>query len=182
MQLAQGHTGSGALLVHRKFQCLHAVVQDAVQRLDVVARLVLQGADVLHDVVTGHVLGVDHAAQIQPGQNIVKFQTVDLGHQFAVGVLFGKQGQQHVLFVDVGQRHKGLGRFQTLGKQKLAVGAVLIQDLCAGQLLGQFHAAGGVPLHDAHPHMVFQQFLTEVVGNGTAAHDKSVAHRLHRQM
>ena len=33
-----------------------------VQSLDVVACLVLQGADVLHDVVTGHVLGVDHAA------------------------------------------------------------------------------------------------------------------------
>ena len=30
--------------------------------------------------------------------------------------------------------------------------------------------------------MVFQQFLTEVVGNGTAAHDQGVAHRLHRQM
>ena len=102
VQLAQGHTGSVALLVHRKFQCLHAVVQYAVQSLDVVARLVLQGADVLHDVVTGHVLRVDHAAQIQPGQNIVKFQTVDLGHQLAVRVLFGKQGQQHVLLVDVG--------------------------------------------------------------------------------
>ena len=97
-------------------------------------------------------------------------------------MLFGKQGQQHVLLVDVGQRHKGLGGFQPLGKQKLAVGAVLVQNLCAGQLLGQFYAAGSVPLHDAHPHMVFQQLLTEVVGNGTAAHDEGVAHRLHRQM
>ena len=37
------------------------------------------------------------------------------------------------------------------------VGAVLVQDLCAGQLLGQLHAAGRVALHDAHTHVVFQQ-------------------------
>ena len=30
--------------------------------------------------------------------------------------------------------------------------------------------------------MIFQQFLTQVVGNGTAAHDKGIAHRADRQM
>ncbi len=132
VQLAQGYTGGAALLVDGKFQRLHAVVQNAVQGLDVAARLVLQCAHILHDVIAGHVLGVDDAAQIQPGQNIVKFQAVDLGDQLAVGVLFGKQGQQHVLLVDVGQGHKGLGGLQALREQELAVGAVLVQDLCPG--------------------------------------------------
>ena len=38
---------------------LHTVVQNAVQGLDVAACLVLQGAHILHDVIAGHVLGVD---------------------------------------------------------------------------------------------------------------------------
>ena len=97
-------------------------------------------------------------------------------------MLFGKQGQQHILLVDVGQGHKSFGGLHALGQQEFAVGAVLVQDLCAGQLLGQLHAAGRVALHDAHPHMVFQQFLTQVEGNGTAAHDEGIAHRAHRQV
>ena len=114
VQLAQGDTGGSALLVDGKFQRFHAVVQNAVQRLDVAARFVLQCTHILHDVIAGHVLGVDHAAQIQTGQNIIKFQTVDFGDQLALGVLFGKQGQQHILLVDVGQGHKSLGGLHAL--------------------------------------------------------------------
>ena len=113
MQLTQRHAGGPALLMDSEFQRFHAVVEDAVKGLDVVAGLVLQGADVLHDVVAGHVLGVDDAAQIEPGQNIVELEAVDLRDQLALGVLFRKQGQQHVFFVDVGQSHEGFGGFQT---------------------------------------------------------------------
>ena len=113
MQLTQGHTSSPALLMDSKFQSLHAVVQNAVEGLDVVAGLVLQGADILHDVVAGHVLGVNDTAQIQTGQNIVELQTVDLCDQLALGVLLGEEGQQHVLLIDVGQGYKSLGGFQT---------------------------------------------------------------------
>ena len=55
-----------------------------------------------------------------------------------------------------------------------------IRDRGTGQLLSQFYAAGSVPLHNAHPHMVFQQFLTEVVGNGTAAHDEGDVYKRQR--
>ena len=97
-------------------------------------------------------------------------------------MLLGKQGQQDIFLVDVGQGHKGLGGGQALGEQELAVGAVLTQDLCLGQGLGQHIAAGRVPLHDPHPDMVFQQLLAQVEGNGTAAHDEGIAHRTHGQM
>ena len=69
-------------------------------------------------------------------RDIVKFQAVDLGDQLAVGMLLGKQGQQDIFLVDVGQGYKGLGGGQALGEQELAVGAVLAQDLCLGQGLG----------------------------------------------
>ena len=182
MQLAQRHAGGPALLMDREFQRFHAVVEDAVKGLDVVAGLVLQGADVLHDVVAGHVLGVDDTAQIEPGQNIVELEAVDLRDQLALGVLFRKQGQQHVFFVDVGQSHEGFGGFQTFREQEVAVGAVLVQDLCLRQGLGQNIAAGRVPLDDADADVIFQQLLTQVIGDGTAAHDEGVAHRPHRHI
>ena len=174
MQLAQRHACGPALLMDREFQRFHAVVEDAVKGLDVVAGLVLQGADVLHDVVAGHVLGVDDAAQIEPGQNIVELEAVDLRDQLALGVLFCKQGQQHVFFVDVGQSHEGFGGFQTFREQEVAVGAVLVQYLCLRQGLGQNIAAGRVPLDDADSDVIFQQLLAQVIGDGTAAHDKGV--------
>ena len=182
VELAQGHTGGAALLMDRKFQRLHTVVQNAVQGLDVAACLVLQSAHILHDVIAGHVLGVDDAAQIQPGQNIVELEAVDLRDQLALGVLFRKQGQQHVFFVDVGQSHEGFGGFQTFREQEVAVGAVLVQDLCLRQGLGQNIAAGRVPLDDADADVIFQQLLAQVIGDGTAAHDKGVAHRPHRHI
>ena len=165
-----------------EFQRFHAVVEDAVKGLDVVAGLVLQGADVLHDVVAGHVLGVDDAAQIEPGQNIVELEAVDLRDQLALGVLFCKQGQQHVFFVDVGQSHEGFGGFQTFREQEVAVGAVLVQYLCLRQGLGQNIAAGRVPLDDADADVIFQQLLAQIIGDGTAAHDEGVAHRPHRHI
>ena len=97
-------------------------------------------------------------------------------------MLFGKQGQQHVFFVDVGQSHKGLCGLQALRQQEVPVGAVLIEDLGTGQLLGQLLGAGGIPLHDAHPHMVVQQLLAQVERDGAAAHDQGVAHRPHRHV
>ena len=97
-------------------------------------------------------------------------------------MLFGKQGQQNVLLVDVGQGHERLGGFQPLREQELPVRAVLAQDLCFGQGLGQHIAALRVPLHDADADMVFQQLLAQIEADGTAAHDHGIAHRAHRQM
>ena len=177
MQLAQGHAGGGADFVDGELQRLDPVVQNAVEGLDVAARLVLQRADVLDDEVAGHILGVDDAAQVKAVQDIVELQPVDLGHPLGVRVVAGKEGQQDVLLVHVGQGHKGFGRSQPLAEQEAAVGAVLAEDLRRRQLFGQIVAAGEVPLDDPHLDLVFQQVLAEIEGDGAAAHDHGVFDR-----
>ena len=62
----------------------NAVVKYSVKSFDIVARRVLQSADILNNKIAGYIFGIYRTAYVNALKYIVKLKSVDFGYYFYV--------------------------------------------------------------------------------------------------
>ena len=75
----------------------------------IAADAVLSGTDILQDIISSDIFRVDDTSDIQGVDDIIKFQTVDLGNQLGIGDAFCKESKKYILLIQICQSDKGFG-------------------------------------------------------------------------
>ena len=117
-----------------KLQCLCLVVQDLVKRFHITANGVLHGTNILKDIICRDIFGIDHAANIQPVDDLRISHAVYLRHRFQTAVLLlCKKRQENILLIHICQTYKRLCMRKSFLHQKIPVGSVTIDNRHSGQ-------------------------------------------------
>ena len=114
--------------MYGKLQRLYPIIQNPIERFNIASGFVLQCADMLYNKITSNIFGINHTADIQFFNNIVKLQPVNFGCRFGDAVLFCKHRQHHIFFIHIRQRNKGLRQMQSLGQKQPAIRSVSVQN------------------------------------------------------
>ena len=109
IQLCKRDISYGRFLTDRKFQCFCIAIQNMIKGFYVAADAVLSGTDILQDIISSDIFRVDDTSDIQGVDDIIKFQTVDLGNQLGIGDAFGKESKKDILLIQICQSDKGFG-------------------------------------------------------------------------
>lgn len=86
---------SPGILREWRIQGFCVAVQYMIKSFHIASDTVLCGTDILQDIISGDVLGINNASDIKRINDIIEFQTVDLGNQFGIGDTFGKGQGKH---------------------------------------------------------------------------------------
>ena len=128
IQLCKRDISYGRFLTDRKFQCFCIAIQNMIKSFYIAADAVLSGADILQDIISSDIFRVDDTSDIQGVDDIIKFQTVDLGNQLGIGDAFGKEGKKYILLIQIRQCDKGFGLGKSFFEKKRTVRSVTIDD------------------------------------------------------
>ena len=85
-----------------------------IKGINIAADAVLSGTDILQDIISSDIFRVDDTSDIQGVDDIIKFQTVDLGNQLGIGDAFGKESKKYILLIQICQSDKGVGLGKSL--------------------------------------------------------------------
>ena len=113
-----------------EFQGFCVAVQYMIKSFHIASDTVLCGTDILQDIISGDVLGINNASDIKRINDIIEFQTVDLGNQFGIGDTFGKKGKENILLIQIGKGNKRFGFCKSFFKKKRTVRSVTVDNGC----------------------------------------------------
>ena len=92
-ELAEGYPHNGRLLLDDELCRLYLVLDDAVKGLNVAADGVFHRPDIADDAFGGNVLGINYSVKVKLIYHLVKVDTVYLGDELALALVFGKKGK-----------------------------------------------------------------------------------------
>ena len=128
LQLRKGNAREGAVFPDDKFQSLRPVIQNMVERLYIAANGILHGTHVLENIVGSQIFGINDAAQIQLLNQVIEGQAVYFCDNFGGGNILGKEAEEYIFLIQVGQSDKAFRHIETLFHQKFPIGTVAADD------------------------------------------------------
>ena len=101
-----------------------------IKSFHIASDTILCGTNILQDIISSDVLGINNASDIKRINDIIEFQTVDLGNQLGIGDTFGKKGKENILLIQIGKGDKGFGFCKSFFKKERTVCSVTVDNGC----------------------------------------------------
>ena len=130
--------------------------------------------DIGNNCLRGKEPGINHTAQIQLADDILKGKPVDFGNDLGIGYMACMQGQQDIFLINAGQGNDGFRTFNALLLQQFFICAIAIDDNGLRQQNAQLFTAGTIDFNDLYRNAHITQLSCQIISALAAADNHGI--------